>query len=311
MDGQLIQQEENKDAHTIITIKKIEQEIRNQYSSLEEMSVLANPDLSKQNQILSKIEELQQLKTSMYESLSYSYASAQASVVEARDALADETTVAGIMQNELQIAGDNLESLKYERNNKIRMAEINDYYSSKYEAQSKIMKLIVYFCIPILLLAILMKKSLVPQNIGLTIIGILLGLAIVTVTLKVIDIMRRDNMVFDEYTFPFTIDKMAASPDTNDKDQPVKVDYTMSCIGNECCPTGNEYGTVWDAINKQCVTPTFKTAENNVPTDSEGFVGERCLQSSFDKPSTTVNIFKNNNQIDGYSSDIGDNYAKF
>ena len=61
----MIYQEQNSDAQTVTTIKQIEQEIRALYSSLEEISVRSNPNLGKQNKILSKIERLQQLKTSL------------------------------------------------------------------------------------------------------------------------------------------------------------------------------------------------------------------------------------------------------
>ena len=46
----------------------------------------------------------------------------------------------------------NLVLLQQERFNKLRMAEINDYYSDKYTTQTGVMKTIVYFCIPILIL---------------------------------------------------------------------------------------------------------------------------------------------------------------
>lgn len=304
MDSQMIYQEQNSDAQTVTTIKQIEQEIRALYSSLEEISVLSNPNLGKQNKILSKIERLQQLKTSLYESLSQNYAATHASVVETRNALVDETAVAGVIKNELQSANKGLQALQYERSNKVRMAEINDYYSSKYETQAKIMKTIVYFCIPILILGILMKKSIIPQNIALGIIGVLSGLAIVVVIFQVIDVMRRDNMVFDEYKFPFNPNDVDLSSDSDAGDQPKKSDWSLSCAGQACCPEGNNFGTVWDATNKQCVTPSYATSQ------SEGFVSGKCLQSSFNKPNTTVNVFENNNVVKGYD-DKNDNYAKF
>jgi hypothetical protein len=46
-------------------------------------------------------------------------------------------------------------------------------------------------------------------------------------------------------------------------------------------------------------------------SQSEGFVGERCLQNSFDKCDFNVKIFKDNNSnVDGYSKNSS-NYAKF
>ena len=96
------------------------------------------------------------------------------------------------------LCGDNLDVLKNNRYNKLRMAEINNYYSAKYDTQSKVMKTIVYFCVPILILGILTKKEFIPQNIALMIISILIGVAVIMVGLQVIDIMRRDNMNFEE-----------------------------------------------------------------------------------------------------------------
>ena len=305
MDSQMIKDQGNQDIQTITTIKQIEQQIRSMYTSLEEMSVLPTPNLNKQNQILSKIEDLQKLKTSLYQGLSANYASTQSSVAEARMALVDATAVAGVISNELQNANKNLSALQNERYNKTRMAEINDYYSSKYETQSKIMKTIVYFCIPILILGILLKKSIIPQNIALSLIGILTGLAVVVVFLQAVDVMRRDNMVFDEYKFPFDADSIDLSSDSNSDDQPKKTEWGLSCAGKACCPEGNDYGTVWDDTTKQCVTPQFQSS------NSEGFVGERCLQSSFNKPTEEIKFFKNTGIIAGYGGDNNDNYAKF
>ena len=151
-----------------------------------------------------------------------------------------------------------------------------------------------------------MKKGFIPHNVGLALIGILIGLGIVVVFLQIIDIMRRDNIVFDEYKFPFNPENVDLSNEksSNESDQPKKLDYTLSCAGKACCPDGNDYGTVWDDTTKQCVTPSFKSS------DSEGFVGERCLQSSFSKPNVSVNIFGNNTQVTGYD-DNDDNFATF
>jgi len=303
MDNQQIQQEQVRETQIVTTISNIERQIRTLYSSLEELSVQSAPDLTEQNNILSQIKELQKLKTSLYKTLSSSYASTQASVAEARNSLVDETAVVGVIGNELNIAKKNLNQLQNRRANKVRMAEINDYYSSKYSTQSGIMKTVVYFCVPILILGILMKKSIIPKNIALAIIGILSGLAIVVVGLQVIDVMRRDNMVFDEYNFPFDADAQDLSSDTNEIDQPSLSAPTLNCVGETCCPEGNDFGTVWDDTNKQCVTPSYKS------TTSEGFVGEKCLQGAFSKPNVNIDLFPNSSVVTGYNN--SDDYAKF
>ena len=289
---------------TLQTIGEIDGQIQTMYNDLEALSVQPNPDVNKQNQILQKIQELQQLETSLYTSLSNNLSSAQSNVAISRNSLVNEMAVGGVVEHELSNVQRNLSLVKNANNNKLRMAEINNYYSDKYDTQAKVMKTIVYFCIPLLILGILMKKEIIPQNIALPIIAILIGLAIVVVVLQIIDIMSRDNMNFSEYNFPFDPTNANTSYTGNDADQPMKIDMSLSCAGEACCPAGNVFGTVWDATNKQCVTPAYKESQ------SEPFVGERCLQNSFDKADFNVNIFKNNNVIDGYSEN-NNNYAKF
>ena len=158
MDSQMIEQEMKTDDQTLKTISQIDTQIQHIYNNLEALSVKPSPDLNKQNQMLQKIQELQQLKSSLYTSLSNSYSSTQANVAEARNSLVDEIAVGGLVKSELSHVKHNLSSLEQARYNKVRMAEINNYYGEKYEAQTSVMKTIVYFCIPILILGILMKK---------------------------------------------------------------------------------------------------------------------------------------------------------
>lgn len=306
MTNLMSQQSNGSSDQTLQTIRQIDEQIQSMYNDLEILNVQPNPDVNKQNQMLQKIQELQQLKTNLYTTLSNNLARAQTNVAESRNSLVNEMAISGIIQNELTNVQNNLTAVQNAKYNKLRMAEINNYYSDKYETQAKVMKTIVYFCIPILILGILMKKELIPQNITLVLISILIGLAIVIVVLQIIDIMSRDNMNFSEYNFPFvpTNTNTNTSYTGNDEDQPIKIDLSLSCAGEGCCPSGNVFGTVWDSDKKQCVTPSYKESE------SEGFVGERCLQNSFDKADFNINIFKNNNVITGYSEN-NNNYAKF
>jgi hypothetical protein len=303
MNNQMIQQDLTREDQTLQTVGQIDNQIQSVYNNLEALSVQQNPDLNKQKQLLQKIEELQQLKSSLYTSINNSYAATQSNVAQSRNSLVDETAINGIIGQELTNVNKNLSTLEEARFNKVRMAEINNYYSDKYGAQTNVMKTIVYFCIPILILGILMKKEFIPKNIATALIGILVGLLIIIVIFQAIDIARRNNMVFSEYDFPFNSDNVDLNGESNNDDQPKKRDYSMSCVGEACCPDGNDFGTLWDNNQKKCVTPSYETSQ------SEPFVGERCLQNSFNKADFNVNIFKNNNQeVKGYSDDS--NFAK-
>ena len=302
----MIQQELQKDDQTLQTIGQIDAQIQSIYNNLEALSVQTNPDVNKQNALLQQIQQLQALKSSLYTSVSASYASNQANVADSRNSLVDEIAVTGVVGKELQNATKNLSALEQARYNKVRMAEINNYYSEKYGAQTNVMKTIVYFCIPILILGILMKKEILSKNISLALIGILVGLAIVVVVYQAIDLARRNNMVFSEYNFPFDSENVDLDSDSNDDDQPKQQDRTMSCAAEACCPEGNDYGTVWDNTNKKCVTPSYKDSQ------SEGFVGSKCLQNSFGKSDFNVNVFETNSKgVKGYSDMDNTSFATF
>lgn len=302
----MTQQELQRDDQTLQTIGQIDTQIQSIYNNLEALSVQENPDLNKQNALLQQIEKLQQLKSSLYTSVSASYSSTQANVAESRNSLVDEIAVTNVVGQELNNATKNLSALEQARYNKVRMAEINNYYSDKYGAQTNVMKTIVYFCIPILILGILMKKEILSKNISLALIGILVGLAIVVVILQAIDLGSRSNMVFSEYDFPFDAENVDLNSNSNDDDQPTQQDRTLSCAGEACCPEGNDYGTVWDNTNKKCVTPSYKD------TQSEGFVGSKCLQNSFGKSDFNVNVFETNSKgVKGYSDMDNTGFATF
>jgi len=283
---------------TLNTIGQLDIQIESMYNDLEALSVKQNPNANEQNQILQKIQELQQLKTSLYTSVSTNYATTQSNVAISRNSLVNEMAVGGIVEHELKNVQGNLGALQDARYGKLRMAEINNYYGDKYDTQAKVMKTIVYFCIPILILGLLMKRQILPSNIALILIAIVLGLAIVVVLFQLFDIASRDNMNFSEYNFPFDPTAVDSNDLGNPNDQPVKADLSLSCAGKACCPDGNTNGTKWDTTNKQCVT--------------EGFVGERCLKNSFRKSDFNVGVFTNNNEVSGYNSNnTDDNYAKF
>lgn len=318
MSTDITQENINQDDQIVKTIDEIDNQIAQLYKNLEAISAQSNPDLNKQNQMLAKITEMQQLKSTLYQTLNSNYASMQANVIEGRNSLVNEVAVGGIIKNELQNANKNLNALKTERNNKLRMAEINDYYSSKYATQTDVLKRIVYFCVPILILAVLLKQELIPENIGKTLIGILVFIGVIVVFLQVIDILNRDNMVFDEYKFPFDPENVDLSSSSNDNDQPSDTtddsdwdDYLYSCIGEDCCPEGNTFGTVWDATTKKCVTPEYESQEDQNNTDSEGFVGARCTKNIFGKSGFNVNIFKNNSKVVKGFDEKNNNYATF
>ena len=308
-----IQQDEQQNMRIVTSINQIDSQIADLYSNLEVSSVNTSPDISKQQNIIKQIDTLQKTKTGLYTNLNDSYKATQSNLLEARDSLVNKLAMSKIAEHELSNTNTNLSVMKNIRNDKLRMAEINNYYSSKYDTQTTVMKTIIYFCIPILILGILVKNELLPQFIGISIIGVLCGLAIVVLYFQTVDIMRRDNMVFDEYDWGFNPKNVNLNDNSNDDDQPkMKSSSGNVCIGQACCPPGNTFGILWDASKQVCTTgETSATDPAKVTAKTkEEFVGSKLTKNVFDKSNFNVNVFKNSNQVLGFNENDID-YAKF
>ena len=137
MNNNFIQEEQLKDDQTINNISQIDSQITSLYNNLETINNDSNPN-NKQQKILQQIKELEQLKSSLYTSINNSYLSTQSNVSDARNSLINEFAVTNIIGKELKNANKNLTTLEQERYNKVRMAEINNYYSDKYQAQTSV-----------------------------------------------------------------------------------------------------------------------------------------------------------------------------
>jgi len=294
---------------TVTSISQVDVQISELYTELEKLTVQLNPDISQQQKLLNNIDELQQLKISLYNNISQDYASAQADLVETRDNLVNDVAMTNVLNGEIGNINSTLSNLKNTRNEKVRMAEINNYYSSKYDTQTNIMKTVVYFCIPILILGIIIKKGLMSQTVGMSMIGIIVAILIIVLFFQLVDIMNRDNTVYDEYTWKFDPKKATVSNNGNNmQDQPkLNTNNGSVCIGQECCPPGNTSGISWNTSTQLCVgnklpstTATTSNATTSNATTKEEFTGSRLIKNAFDNPSFNVNIFKNTSNVDGF-----------
>jgi hypothetical protein len=196
--------------------------------------------------IVNRINQLSDVRMTLYKSLNYTYQSLQKTVNTSRSELVQLLSVVSIVEDELNSAKIHLNHLYGIKNNKMRMVEINTYYGKRYRAQSGIMKLIIFICVLLLVVSILRKKSLITDSISNILFGIIITLGIFFIIWRILDIIRRDNMNFDAYDYKF-------NPDEKEKIVGYKIPEIpkIDCIGNSCCTDGMIYNT----DIRKCVSP--------------------------------------------------------
>lgn len=253
LSGTMLKESQERQKQTLNNIQQLQQMEKDLYVQLEKSSAIGG-DTASQDKIISKINELSQIRINMFQELNDMYKDTQGRVSQSRIDLVDQMTVAGVVENELNNAKQNLGSLTDDKQQKMRMVELNTYYSQKYREYARVMKLVIYFSVPILILAILRKKDIIPQNIANIIIVMLIVIGGIMVVLRLLDLSSRSNMNFDEYEWGWDPSAFEPTVLQYDKQQltgavsDLKHDARnfssslgLGCIGEECCAEGTFY----------------------------------------------------------------------
>jgi hypothetical protein len=219
-------------------------------------------DMSPENRrlMVDRINQLSQHRTVLYGSLKDQYEFQNQSVSGNITTLAEQMYAINIVENELNEAKQRLNELINQKNDKLRLVQINTYYGKKYGAYKNIMKIIVFACIPLILLGILGNRGFIPTNLNALLMGIVIVIALFMIGGNIVDLSRRDNMNFDEYDWAF--DKNAApKADGSDRVNPWDLSgMSLTCVGAQCCTEGMTY----DSSIKKCVPKGPETPQQTI-----------------------------------------------
>ena len=153
--------------------------------------------------ILSKIDQLYTMRMGLYKNLQQSYEFYEDSIDRADSLLADQMAAIKLVEQQLDKMKQSVRVAAIEKNNQVRLAEINTYYGKQYSAHSKLMIIIILVCIPIILVSALGNRGWLSPNVVNIIMSIVLVLGGVCFVYKLSDLYNRDNMNYDEYDWYF------------------------------------------------------------------------------------------------------------
>ena len=244
----------------IDNIKSLQTTEMKLYDSLESKSL--NSD--QKQQIIDKINQISQMRINLYANLKDSYSYYQQDVSQSRNTMNDQMVSVDVIENELNDSKRRLNLLKSQKNNKIRLVEINTYYGKQYNAHKQIMQIIVFICVPVLILTVLASKGILPPKITSMLTGIIIIIGVYIIGAKIIDLSNRDNLNFDEYNWYFNKgDAPTNSSETTTTSDPW-TSSSLTCVGAECCYDNSTY----DAAQNKCI-PTAKYNANQSTTETE------------------------------------------
>jgi hypothetical protein len=259
-----ISQNNEQILNDIQTLQQMEQQL---FNNLETNTSLTP---QQQQEIVEKMNQVSNMRINLYQTLSGVNNFFQSALSSSVGTLQEQTVAIGIVENELNQAKKHLQLLEAEKNNKIRLVEINDYYSDRYAEHSQLMKIVIVTLVPVIILTILFTRSIIPSFIYyalLVIVCVIGGYYFWTIYFSMVN---RDNMNYQEYSWYFNPSTAPSGAASTTKSDPWAGLGIGTCIGQQCCSTGQ----TWDASLNQCigdstVTETFEGMIQNSLTKTQ------------------------------------------
>ena len=232
-----------------ITESTSAQEIRDAIASINaRLGDTSNPPgLTEQTNLL-------KARSALVNVLAYTYGTIkEAGKVFDSDALYEaQKTAIDFIAKERKRAAANAQTLSQDNTNKRRMAQVNTYYTRNYEANTEVMKNIIYISVALIVLAVLRNKEVIPASISTLGVIFILTMGGIVIGQQVFDIMRRNDHEFDKYDWNFNEDDMNNKfvQQSADPSKPMELGMGGACYGPGCC----DVGTTWDAGRGLCAS---------------------------------------------------------
>jgi hypothetical protein len=287
MGGPDIAQNNEQILNDIQSLQQMEQQL---FNSLETNNTLTP---QQQQQIIQKMNQLSNMRINLYQTLSGVNSFFQSALSSSVGTLQEQTIAIGIVESELNRSKGRLDILTDDKNNKIRLVEINDYYGDKYAEHSQLMKIIIFTLIPIIILAVLNQKDILPNSFYYILIVIISAISAYFFWSRYASIIMRDSMNYQEYNFHFDPNNAPTGTSSGSTTDPwLSISSAGTCIGDACCSTGQ----TWDASINQCIGNSTVTE----PFSTESMVSQVLTKK---EPNKYKQDYKMGGDYTGQASD--------
>lgn len=229
--------------------------------------------------IIDQINKVSDMRVKLFNNLNSLNQHYQGSVASGGSVIQNQINALRIVESELQQSAEALKVLNNDKNNMQRMVEINTYYGEKYADHKSIMKTVVFFCIPIILLTILANMGFLPRSIYAFLLIILSVAAIVVIGSKLVKSLSHDNMNYQEYTWGNQAPTAPAIDTSDSTGKNPWFNIGASCVAQECCEDGFTY----------VPSPTNKCVANvNLPSGVTPYNASQAVSTTSASATTSI-----------------------
>ena len=245
------------------------------FNSLENSAHMQPDSIQK---IINKINDVSKMRINLYKLLNNLNGTYKNHLTNSREVLSEQNAVIKIVESELNTSKKRLALIEEEKNNKIRLIEINNYYGESYDEHTNMIKLIIYISIPIMVLTLLFKKDFISSSIYLILFVIIMIIGLILLWNKYSKIHMHDKLNYPEYNWTFDASIAPGLDPTLSTTTDPWGNLNTTCIGQACCTEG----MIHDFVLNKCVPdPAVPKNVTDPTTVTESFMTD--LNSAFTK----------------------------
>ena len=264
--------ENNMPEQTMNNIKNLQNLEKQLYINLEKESKENNQD--RQAEIIKQINNISQTRINMFQQLKSIYRLLDRNLDNDRNNLENQMTTLSIVEKNLNNSKQQFNKIRDNNANTLRMTEIDNFFSSKYNAYTKVLQFLVLLMIPIIIIVVLKRNQTISLKTSNVLIAIIIIVGIFYIGGTLLDLSRRNNMVFQEYDFPVNLDNDGAGGPPPNNNKHIDNDFDTlggglmdECIGAECCSKDMIFNTKKSICERKVKGKT--TSESFVNSCSE------------------------------------------
>ena len=242
-------QDKNTELSTYIDkLSKVEQQLIEQITSTK--------DQQEQARLSNNLILIQDTRTNLVNALSSINTYYSQNLMGSSQTLEQQTNAVAIIDKEMEQAKKRLAYINEQKENKLRVVEINQYYSASYAEWTHLVKILI---VTLIAFAIVINITTyfpgLPSEVYSLLMFIISVISLYYIFMSVVSIYSRDNMVYDEYNWNFNKNSAPKMGTDAPVKNPFKLPSMMSCIGENCC----QDGTLWKNDIGKCVAPEVST----------------------------------------------------
>jgi len=264
---------QEKNQQVLSNISQLQSQEKQLYDSLNDVNLSSE----EKQQIINKINEISQMRLNLYAGMKDVYSNYQQSVSSSRSVLDQEVNALDIIENELNQSKIRLNAIQDEKYNKLRLVEINTYYGKMYNSHTKIMQVVVIVCIPLIILAVLANRGILPPKLYMLLSAIIIIVAVYVIGKEIVELTNRDNMNWDEYNWYFNQSEAPVYQGDGTEGNPW-AKPSVTCIGEACCYDGSTYDPEKNICMPNNLYNPVPTTETTVVNTTESFTSGKILE---------------------------------